>query len=125
MSPMNPKSDCSAQIRQMHKFMPNEEQDRAGQVCKHYKKQCVVSAWRMCRVGGGRLLDVSSAFQTAIFRVNESWNFRESYVALAVNVVWEVCGLTGHSDNSLSCSHTRVQLQHLPNRREIFILYAF
>jgi len=67
----------------------------------------------------GRLLDVSSAIQGAKFTVNKSWNFRESYVAVAVKVVWEMWGLTGHP---LICSPTRPQLQRLPNRREIFIL---
>jgi len=88
-------------------------------VCEHYRKLCVVSVWRMGRVGERRLLDVSSAVPAAVFRANKSWNFRESYVALAVNVVWEMCCLAGHC---LICSPTRLQLQRLSDRREIFIL---
>jgi hypothetical protein len=64
----------------------------------------------MCRVGEGRILDVSSTVQATIFRMNKFWNFRESYLALMANVVWEVCDLTGHYDNSLICSSTRLQL---------------
>jgi hypothetical protein len=75
-----------------------------GQVCERYRKQCVVSAWRMCRVGEGRLLDVSSAVPSAVFRVNKSWNFRESYVALAVNVVCAVSLVTSLFVHPLDCS---------------------
>jgi hypothetical protein len=78
----------------------------------------------MCCIGladvprrGRKNLDAYPAVQAAFFRLNKSWNFRESYVAVAVNVAWDVCGLTGHS---LICSPTRLQLQRLPNRREIF-----
>jgi hypothetical protein len=91
----------------MYNFLPKGEQDRTGQVCEHYRKICVVSVWWMCLVGEGRLLDVSSAVPAAAFSENKSGNFRESYVALALNVVWEMCGLAGHC---LICSPTILQL---------------
>jgi len=53
--------------------------------------------------GGRKNLDVWSAVQAAIYRADKSWNFRESCVALAVIVVWEVCGVTVNSDKSLIC----------------------
>jgi hypothetical protein len=71
--------------------------------------------------GKGRLFNISSTVPAEIFRVNESWKFRESFVALAVNVVRGRCAVfSGHTDNPVIPSPARLQLQKLASQ-ELFI----